>query len=93
MHQPVPAAIENRVCRMRDLADLPVRALRLRRHAEITDCLAYAAEVRGDAYDAARLKLEALWLDARADHLSRTPPFEAVLDEAITANIFHEHHA
>lgn len=62
-----------RYCRMRDFASL-------------THCLALAAEARGDGYNAARLTLEAMVLDARADRLAHTP-FDAVLNEISAARL------
>ena len=56
MHQP---AFPNRVCRTRN-------------YAELSRCLALEAEHAGDQWNAARLELDAMLLDARADRITRT---------------------
>lgn len=53
-----PTPFTARICRMRHFADL-------------SHCLALAAEARGDAKEASRLTLDAWLLDARSDQLAR----------------------
>lgn len=86
MHHPRSSFRENSVCALRGYADLPVKAARLRQHAEVGHCMALAAEQSGDGYNAARLTLDAMLMDARADRLSHTP-FSAVLADASAARL------
>ena len=55
----MPQPIEPRVCRARH-------------YAELSRCLALEAEHDGDPWNAARLELDAMLIDARADRLIRT---------------------
>lgn len=47
------------------------RANRVRRHADLIQCLAFAAECAGETWQAGRLASDAARLTARADRLSR----------------------
>lgn len=50
---------------------LTARVCRMRGYADLSHCLALAAEASGDAKEAARLTLDAWLLDARSDQLAR----------------------